>query len=344
MISKTDSLKDKVCVVTGGTGFIGSHLCVKLHNIGARVVNVDIESGDFGTLFSILAEGRNIPVIQADLAEPKSIQRIVELKPDIIFHLAGKPYAPYTTTHPITTFRSNVVSTMNMLDAARQSDSGRFVLASSACYFGATQVSPLLEDTQVSQPEHYYSYTKRQAEEITKSYSDFYGVPSIVCRFVNVYGPGDRHMGRIVPNLCKQLISEKSETLELFRSDGKSILGFLFVEDAVNALIAAAEQSEHCYELFHFGPGTSTPMLVSDLAQKLSLLYDAKIRDLKINTMNPEKKVNKNLDITRTINRIDWKASWNRDDGLARTIAWYRENLLKITPHCYEKEVNSISL
>jgi len=342
MTSESWSWFGKVCVVTGGTGFIGSHLCAALYDLGARVLNVDIERPHSGTLFSILNEGREIPVISADLAEPESIGRVVECEPEVMFHLAANPYAPFTTNHPSEAYRSNVVTTANMLEAARRARTERFILASSACFFGATTASPLREDSKLSFAEHYYTHTKRQAEDQVRSYTDFYALPATICRFVNVYGPGDRHFGRIVPAICKQLVMDEAPTVRLARGTGESIFEFLYVEDAVSGLVAAGARQPQEREIFHFAPGAEARVSVSELVQRLCVLYDGRVREILMNCANPEKVVRKYLDSSETRSVLGWAPDWSLDGGLTRTLGWYRENLRRLTPCEYPNAFPSL--
>lgn len=332
MISRTSYWHGKRCVVTGGTGFIGSHLCARLHKMGAEVVNFDVERPGEGSLFVLLNGNREISTSSFDLAEIPSIDAVAEEEPDVIFHLAAIPYGPATSEHPTEAFRSNVMSTVNMLEAARRAGSERFVLASSACYFGATLASPLTEDSPLESPEHFYTYTKRQAEDQVQAYNEFYGVPASICRFVNIYGPGDRHFGRIIPQICRQLIVEESDVLHLYRSDGESVFEFLYVEDAVDALLAAACDVPDLLDVFHFGPGPSARLKILDLVERLSLLFDGRPRKILPNQVSSEKPVRKYLDTSRTQEMLDWAPEWDLDDGLTHTLEWYRRHLHQITP------------
>jgi len=333
MSSDSSYWKGRCCLVTGGTGFIGSYLCARLHDLGARVVNADIEPDQPGTLFWLLNEARDIPVVCADLAQKESIDPVAELKPDVIFHLAAVPYAPWTSQHPVEADEANVVSTRNVLDAARRAGTERFVLASSACVFGATTASPCSEQSEPSAAEHWYTINKQDAEKKVRDYHKFFGVPGTICRFVNVYGPGDRHMGRIVPAVCRQLLADHATALRLTRSTGESVFEFLYVEDAVEALLIAAQRTSDRCDVYHFTPGAESRMSVRDLAVRLSLLFDKKEREVLVECEHPEKPVRKYLDATSTEAALGWHARWTLDDGLRHTIEWYDRNLSRLAPH-----------
>jgi nucleoside-diphosphate-sugar epimerase len=335
MTDKSSAWKDKICAVTGGVGFIGSHLCARLHDYGAKVICVDICAGSEGTLFPLINMNNDISLITADLAEPSSIETIQDIQPDVIFHLAGLPYAPETTLHPTAAFRSNVITTANMLEAARRSDGAHFVLASSACYYGATTESPLKPNSRTSRGEHYYTYTKRRAEDEVATYKEFYNLSASVCRFVNVYGPGDRHFRRIVPSLCTQLIEGAPQSLQLHRSTGESIFEFLHVDDAVSGILAAGLETNISHEPLHFGPGKLGRTNILDLANRLSLIYDNHKRPVIVNNNTGERIVVKYLDTKETQQRLDWKANWSLTDGLKSTLDWYRLNSDRIAPITY---------
>ena len=329
------NLTKKTCLVTGGTGFIGSHLCAQLSELGAAVISVDIEGNKEGTYFKLLNGHRDIQTKIMDLSDSSSIKKIAKLKPDFLFHLSGLPYAPFTSIHPVSSFRSNVSTTANMLEAARVTSAERFVLASSACVFGATIDSPIPINGNRSRPEHYYSYTKRQAESQAESYNEFYDVPISICRFVNIYGPGDRHFGRLIPALCRQLIELTTNELTLFRSSGESVFEFLYVEDAVSGLLAAAIGEDSTFGIYHFGPGPMGRMKIIDIANKLSILYDNRKRKLNAKATDGERTVQKYLDFEETVANIGWKPRWDLNTGLSSTVDWYRENITKIKPFNY---------
>ena len=335
MTKYQENLDGKTCLVTGGTGFIGSYLCAKLYSLGAHVISVDIEEAKDGTLFNLLNKNNKIRTLTADLADSSNISKISKLKPDYIYHLAGLPYAPYTSIHPASAFNANVSSTANMLEVARNISTDRFVLASSACVFGATIDSPIPINGKRCKAEHYYTYTKRQAEYTAESYNEFYSVPISICRFVNIYGPGDRHFGRLIPALCKQLIESISQELTLFRSSGESVFEFLYVEDAVSGLLAAAQDGCADCGISHFGPGHSARVKTREVAHKLSLIYDNRKRKLITKNHGGEKTVEKYLDTSDTMKNIGWEPQWNFDEGLSKTIRWYRENIRKIKPANY---------
>jgi nucleoside-diphosphate-sugar epimerase len=340
------SWKGKRCLVTGGVGFLGSHLCRALHDEGAEVVVLDREPAHAGTLFPLLNSGRDIRVIQCDLALADSVRRVVELRPDCLFHLAGLPYAPYTTRNPREAEQCNVQTTANMLEAARLVRTARaripqFVFASSACVFGAAQHSPLEVDSPVAPPEHYYTVTKQEAENRVHAAYRAHGVRAAICRFGNIYGPGDRHVGRIVPQVCHQLIGERRDVLQLRRSDGESVFEFLHVDDAVTGLLHAAGRPAPAVDTWQFSGGAPNRLSVLEIAQLMSRLFDGRHRDVRVNQQSPERRVRKYLETAPTRKALAWEAKHNLDDGLRATLAWYQEHFRDLSPHAGEVDAEA---
>jgi nucleoside-diphosphate-sugar epimerase len=257
---------------------------------------------------------------------------VADTSPEVIFHLAGQPYAPFTTEHPDKAYRDNVVTTANMLEVARAAPGTQFILASSACYFGAAQSSPLREGDPTFVPEHFYTYTKRHAESLVTDYSEFFGVPSAICRFVNVYGPGDRHFGRIIPQLCKQLIELQPESLALRRSAGDSVFEFLYVDDVVSGLLAAAGRRSEAAETYQFGPGTCGRSDIAGLARRLSRIFDGKHRLISGKHLDSERTVTKYLETSKARQVLGWLSEWGLDEGLQDTLDWYSTHLGNIEP------------
>jgi nucleoside-diphosphate-sugar epimerase len=319
------------CVVTGGVGFIGSHLCSRLYELGAEVTAIDRERAARGTLFWLLNRGKHIEVIQRDLASSSGASAILKYKPEFIFHLEAEPFAPFTTQNPIQSYRSNVVSTVNALESARKSGS-TFVLASSACVFGAVKQSPLKPNDERVEPEHYYSITKREAEAQVTIFNKLYGVPGAICRLGNVYGPGDRHFGRIIPRVCREILSEGKVQIELKRSNGKSVFEFLFVDDAVEGMVLSAQTSGKNLELFQFSGGANSRKSVREIAELTSLAIDGKKRVVEMRCGSPERTVNKFLDTSDAERHLNWKPTNALTKGLKLTADWYRQFIEQLTP------------
>lgn len=321
------------CIVTGGVGFLGAHLADRLVNMGARTIVLDIEHAHPGTLFWHKGlRGRSQAIVQ-DCAASSAIDTISRLTPDYIFHLAGLPYAPYTTAYPSKADIANVTSTEMMLEAVRKLPGTKFIFSSSACVFGATRQSPLTLDSPYSKPAHYYTLTKRRAEEIISKCRQDCELDVTICRFGNIYGPGDRHFGRIVPRICSQLIVERSDQIRLYRSRGNSVFEFLYVEDAVEALLSAGAADTSPQPILHFTGGMRSRIDIAALARMMSSIYDGRNRQIIHPEAPSEGDVIKYLDGSATNAFLGFEPAVDLDTGLRKTLEWYRLHIGELKPH-----------
>jgi nucleoside-diphosphate-sugar epimerase len=325
--------KDATCLITGGVGFLGSHLCKRLASMGARTTVLDIEDPHPGTLFSHNGLNERALVVNQDCAAETCIDVIRRIAPDYIFHLAALPYAPYTTAHPAKAEAANVTSTETVLEAARELRGTRLVFSSSACVFGATRQSPLAVNSPYSEPAHYYTVTKRRAEEILLKYRGRYGIDAVVCRFGNIYGPGDRHFGRIVPQICWQLIVEDCDQIRLRRSRGVSVFEFLYIDDAVDGLLSAAREKATSRPIWHFTGGPKSRIDILGLAVLMSLLYDGRRREVLPYHGIPEQAVVKYLDASATSETLGFDPAEDLYSGLSQTLKWYRSHIGELKAH-----------
>lgn len=324
--------RDKECVVTGGLGFVGSHLSKRLRDLGARVVVIDKEPAIEGTLFPLLNRAADFDITHLDLAQPTAVGVLCATSADYVFHLAALPYAPYTTKHPHEAYAANVVSTVNVLEAARLGAASRVVLASSACVFGAAQRSPLRVGDPPYVPEHYYSITKQDAEKQVHAFHQWYGTEAVICRLGNVYGPGDRHFGRIIPQICHQLINEHRDELRLLRSTGESVFEFIYIDDVVNAFLQAAESPSDIVETYQFSSGEQSRCSIRELAGIISQEFDGKPRVVTGRKSGSEKTVQKYLDTGATQMALQWKPVVELAAGLRSTVDWYKAHINSVTP------------
>jgi nucleoside-diphosphate-sugar epimerase len=325
--------RGKNCLVTGGVGFFGSHLSQRLADEGARTTVLDIEPPHPGTYYSLAGLGDRLRALTKDCATEAAIDVIQDAAPDYIFHLAGLPYAPYTTRHRAEAYAANVHTTKIVLEAARRLPRARVVLASSACVFGATQESPLAVNGPRSKPEHYYTITKREAEVALLQHRETYGTPAIVCRFGNIYGPGDRHFGRIVPRVCAQLLLGDNDRIVLRRSRGDSTFEFLYVADAVEGILQAAAAPITQPYIWQFSGGRHSRSDIAGLAGMLSELCDGVRRPIETAAHALERTVVKFLDTGRTEEALGFSPTTDLKIGLSSTLNWYRDNIRRMAPH-----------
>jgi UDP-glucose 4-epimerase len=224
----------KKMIVTGGAGFIGSHLVRGLANAGHEVVTVDLASP------KERAEG--VRYEQADIRDADALKKIFE-GADAVFHLAALPRVQYSLEHPVETNDVNVVGTLNVLLAARDAGVRRVVYSASSSAYGDQPVMPLKEHM-LPQPKSPYGLQKYIGEHYARIFSEAYGVETVSLRYFNVYGPGASDEGAyalVIAKFFKQIREGKPLTIT---GDGTQTRDFTNVRDVVRANMLAAESDK----------------------------------------------------------------------------------------------------
>lgn len=252
-------------VVTGGAGFIGSHLVDRLISEG-RTVRV-IDNLVVGHLRN-LAQHQNNPqlqFIQGDVSDKTLMMNVCE-GAERIFHLAARADIVPSIQDPLDYYRSNVDGTFSVLEAARQHQIKRLVyIASSSCY-GFPEIFPTPEDSRI-QPQYPYALTKYLGEELVMHWHQVYKLPAVSLRFFNVYGPRARTSGTygaVFGVFLAQLLADKPLTIV---GDGTQSRDFTFVSDVVDAIVCAAN-SNVSGEIFNVGSGRQ-PVTINRLVELL---------------------------------------------------------------------------
>jgi UDP-glucose 4-epimerase len=248
-----DQLKGKNILVTGGAGFIGSHLCKKLSSLASNL-----------TVYDNLSNGKvenvkhlpKVHFVKADVLDLKKLHS--QEKADVIYHLAAQVVVPYSMENPIEDFETNARGTLNVLEKARRDDA-RVVFASSAAVYGNTTQLPTPETNGFS-PDSCYGLSKVVGEEYCNMYSKQYGLDITILRFANVYG--SKCHGVIEDFLNK--ISRNPEELEIIGT-GLQSRDFVHVYDVVEALILSATSEVAIGDTFNIGFGKTTTII--DLAK-----------------------------------------------------------------------------
>ena len=255
---------DKLDVVTGGSGFIGSHLVDRLIAEGRRVRVVDDFSGGREANLERHRKERRLEVTAADVADGEAVEAACE-GADRIFHLAARADVVPSIRMPQAYFRANVDGTFSVLEAARRHRVRRFVyVASSSCY-GIPSTYPTPE-TASADPRYPYALTKYLGEQLVLHWAQVYCLPAVSLRFFNVYGPRARTSGTygaVFGVFLAQLLAGRPLTIV---GDGTQTRDFTFVSDAVDALLTAADHGEPA-EVYNVGSGE--PASVNELVRLL---------------------------------------------------------------------------
>jgi UDP-glucose 4-epimerase len=229
-------------LVTGGAGFIGSHLVDRLAAEGHQIRVVDnLSSGRLENL----AHRRDVEVIIGDLKNPQDVQKAVH-GVDAVFHFAANPEVRVSTTNPDIHFNENVIATFNLLEAMRKNDVTQLVFASSSSVYGEPDEIPVDENAPLK-PVSVYGASKAACENLTQAYAKLYGFRAVALRYANVVGPRLRH--GVVWDFINKL-RKNPHGLEIL-GDGKQVRSYIYIDDAVEATLLAWKKATDTYAAYN---------------------------------------------------------------------------------------------
>jgi CDP-glucose 4,6-dehydratase len=313
-------------LVTGGRGFVGAWLCSALLERGERVVSLDRADRDGRpSALSLLAIEGEVVEAEGDLLDGEFMGRVLsEHDVRAVYHLAAQTIVGAAAESPVPTFEANVRGTWTLLEACRVAAVERVVVASSDKAYGAHDELPYREEFPL-QPTAPYEASKAAAELIARSYWHSYGVPVAVTRFANIYGGGDTNFSRLIPEAVSAALDGRSPVL---RSDGSPERDFLYVEDAAGAYVAIADaldRDEVRGEAFNAGGGRPHP--VREIVELIARLAGTGVEPDIRGEGNPAGEIDRQyVDPARIRTVIGWKPAVDLEEGLRRTIEWYREH------------------
>lgn len=309
-------LAGKNVLVTGGAGFIGSHLVKHLVNNKIKVVVPYVEI-DKRSYFHEQGLHRKTRFIYCDLRDfEKTFRLIKNNKVDFVFHLAAQAIVDAALKNPLATFQSNVMGTVNILEAARNYGKVRgIIVTSSDKAYGKI---PRAVETDPVSGDHPYETSKASADLIARGYWKTYGLPVVVTRFGNVYGEGDLNFSRIIPGIMRSLI--RSEQL-LIRSNGKYVRDYVYVGDVIRALIVLAKNlGKIGGQAFNISANENLDVL--ELINKIEKILDKKIKYKITNTVINEIPT-QSLDFRKIKRHLGWQPSLDLRRTTAGIYEWY---------------------
>lgn len=313
--------KNKSVLITGHEGFVGSWLCKRLLECEARVIGIDKVSK---RPISILNGLRNRFIsIKGDITNLNLIKTVItKYNPQIIFHLAAETIVGECYKDPIRAFKSNIQGTWNILETARgKKFIESIIIASSDKAYGSHKKLPYRENIALK-GDHPYDVSKSCADLICHTYFNTYSVPVCVTRCGNIFGPGDFHFSRIVPDAIRCALLNKSI---LIRSDGKFTRDYIYVEDIINGYMLLAQNIKKLKlggEALNFSYGS--PITVIELVKKIYKLANSKPKYKILNEAKYEIK-HQYLSSKKARRILGWRPNISLDKGLRETIKWYRK-------------------
>lgn len=315
-----------VSLVTGGRGFVGGWLCKALLERGDTVVSFDRRRLDQRpSAIGMLGIEDELQQVEGELTDAAAVSgALAEHGVDAVFHLAAETIVGSVQASPVQGFESNVRGTWTVLEACRLGGIERLVCASSDKAYGPHSELPYREHFAL-QPTAPYEASKAAADLIARSYWHSYGLPVAVTRFANIYGGGDLNFSRLVPEAVGAALQGRAPVL---RSDGSPERDFLHVEDATAAYLAIAgslDREEVRGQAFNAGGGHPHP--VREVVELIARLAGTGIEPEICGEGNPEGEIDRQwVDPTKLRELCGWTPELELEQGLERTIAWYREH------------------
>lgn len=309
----------KTTIVTGGAGFIGSNLCRRLHEEGDHVICIDnLSSGSEKNVRDLQGSSR-FEMIVHDVTDP------IDLKADRIYHLACPASPVYYQKDPIATSKTLFMGSLNMLEVAKV-NSARILLASTSEIYGEPLIHPQIEEyrgnVEPNGIRSCYDEGKRMAESLFFDYHRIHGIEIRVVRIFNTYGPGMLpNDGRVVSNFIVQALQEKDLTIY---GDGSQTRSLCFVDDTVEALIRMMEAPDIT------GPvniGNDHELSVKEIAEHIIRLTGSSSRMIAL-PLPEDDPTRRRPDITKARKILGWEPSVSVDEGLSKTIDYFRELVL----------------
>ena len=295
-------------LVTGGAGFIGSHLVDSLAADGVEVhILDDLSTGRRDNLKGALSHGAHLHVI--DVSEPAVVADIVTAaRPEVVFHLAAQVDVRKSVSDPAFDTRVNVIGTVSLLDAARKAGARRVVLASTSAVYGDPDRFPIPEDSGIA-PLSPYGAAKAAAEDYVGAFERLYGLSGVALRFANVYGPRQDPHGEagVIAIFCGAKVAGRSGRIF---GDGRQTRDYIYVGDVVAAFRAAGYSAVS--GALNVGTGVETDLL------EVAAMLDLEVRHAEARAGDIGRSC---LDPSRAHEALGWRAEVTLAEGLRRTLA-----------------------
>ena len=350
--------KNKKIFITGHTGFQGSWLTLWLKLLGARVTGYSLSSPTDPSLFEILHLEKDINHISGDVRDSSFLQKCMKkYKPDIVFHLAAQSLVRYSYEKPVDTFHTNIMGTVNLLEAIRNTSSVKtgIVVTSDKCYENKEWNFAYRENDSLGGFDP-YSASKGATEIVTSSYnrSFFHSnkkngqTGSARVRAGNVIGGGDWAQDRIVPDCVRSINSGK----KILIRNPKSIRPWQYILEPISGMLLLASElwnNPNSYnDSWNMGPNISKNITVKELVTQLIKAMGQKTELKDVSKKNKNKVHEANflrLDSTKANNLLGWRQMYSIEETVSETALWYQSyiknmEMKKITIQQIEKYIN----
>ena len=305
----------KKALVTGGAGFIGSHLTEKLHQNNIEVLVVDnLLTGKKENLLSLDLEN----TIYGDVGSEETLKIIKNFNPDVCFHLAAQSSVVISVEDPLLDFEHNLLQPVQLIKALLETDCKQFIFTSSGgTIFGEPEVIPTSEDDYGGEPASPYGLAKKKLNELIEVMLQNETMSYSILNLSNVYGPRQDPHGEagVMSIFTGKLINNETPTIY---GDGKQTRDYVYVLDVVDALIKSAETDDNLFLNIGTGVETSVNELVSILSQKISWDGEPEYAPKREGEL-----LRSVLNNERAMSQIGWEPKYTLDTGLDELISWF---------------------
>ncbi|MFC1942403.1 dTDP-glucose 4,6-dehydratase [Chloroflexota bacterium] len=308
-------------LITGGAGFVGSHLCDKYTGEGHTVLCLDnFMNGDLVNVRHLL-DKRNFKLIKGDIRDYDLLEKIMR-DVDVVFHLAAQIHVDRSYIEPRLTYDVNVMGTQNILEAARLHDVGRIIHASTSEVYGSAQYCPIDEKHPLNAP-HPYGASKIAADRMCYAYIQTYGMNISIVRLFNIFGPRQRDIGYggVISIFTRRILKGMPP---IIFGDGQQKRDYTYVDDAVRAYDMVLKHEEPINEPINFGSGREETII--DLADMI-INFGGKKGEIKPVHIEPRigevRQLIANADRAKEL--LGWETKCKLEDGLQNFVEWYKD-------------------
>lgn len=301
------SWENKRVLITGSRGFIGSHLLHYLEERHARVLGIarKVKSSEHE--------------VSVDITDKQKLFDVVRtFRPDAFFHLASEALVESGQTDPYHTFHNNIEGALNVLEVCRSTRISRIIMASTVHVYGDSPF-PYKED-EPARPSRPYETSKTCADLIAQSYADTYALPVLIPRFVNIYGPKDMNLTRIVPKTIRSLLQGTTPTLW----GGGATRDYLYIDDALYAYDLLGRITDTQIDrnrIFNFATGN--PVTAKKMIETIITLMNKKTIIQKTAKGRSHELMGQEVSWQKAKSVLGWRPQITLEEGLKKTIEWY---------------------
>jgi len=300
-------------LITGGAGFVGSHLCNKYVNEGNEVVCLDI--GDLSNVSHLLDDKKHFQKSTTDITDWLSLSRFIGSGGfDVIIHLAAQIRVDKAISNPSSTLKINVNGTCNLLESARIYDVKKFLFASSSEIYGSAQYTPIDENHPLGS-DSVYGASKIAGDRLCHSYAKTYGMDIGILRPFNIYGPGQQ--AGVASIFIDKILNNQAPVIQ---GDGSQSRDYIYIDDIVSAYDCMLKSKNPGAVNFGSGSETTVKTLAETIINMCNKDIKPEYRDAPPNTT-----LSLVADISKA-KKLGWEPRYTLDGGLMKFINWYKEN------------------